>query len=75
MGFGAVLYFLGAIKLFDQSRDFMVRIGTLGLSKVRLGAGATAPAVSAGGFSTSRLRPSARLTSAWDTSSARDWPR
>ena len=52
MGFGAVLYFLGAMKLYDQSRDFMVRIGTLGLSKVRLGAGATAPAVSAGGFST-----------------------
>jgi putative OPT family oligopeptide transporter len=52
MGFGAVLYFLGAMKLYDQSRDFMVRIGTLGLSKVRLGAAATAPAVSAGGFST-----------------------
>ena len=28
----------------------MVRIGTLGLTKVRLGAGANAPAVSAGGI-------------------------
>jgi len=33
MGFGAVLYFLGAMKLYDQSRDFMVKIGTLGLTK------------------------------------------
>ena len=52
MGFGAVLYFLGAMKLYDQSRDFMVRIGTLGLTKVKLGAAATAPALSAGGIST-----------------------
>ena len=30
MGFGAVLYFLGALNLYSQSRDFIVRIGTLG---------------------------------------------
>src|SRR5579883_2144034 len=52
MGFGAAIYFLGAIKLYAASTDFMLRIGELGKSAVRLGAGETAPNVPAGGIST-----------------------
>jgi putative OPT family oligopeptide transporter len=55
MGFGAGLYALGALKLFDESRDFMVRIGNLGRTTVKLGAGAGAPAISAGGLTTLSL--------------------
>jgi putative OPT family oligopeptide transporter len=50
MGFGVFLYSLGALKLYDQSRDFLVRIGTLGSTRVRLGVGANAQAVNAGGI-------------------------
>lgn len=52
MGFGAGLYFLGALKLYDQSRDFIVHIGQLGRTTVKLGSGANAPSVAAGGIST-----------------------
>jgi putative OPT family oligopeptide transporter len=52
MGFGAALYFLGALKLYDQSRDFIVHIGQLGRTTVKLGSGANAPSVAAGGIST-----------------------
>jgi putative OPT family oligopeptide transporter len=52
MGFGAAVYFLGALKLYNQSKDFIVRIGTLGTSRVSLGGSTTAAAVPAGGFST-----------------------
>jgi len=50
MGFGAFVYALGAIKLYSQSRDFLVRIGTLGVTRVKLGIGADTTAVSAGGI-------------------------
>ena len=50
MGFGAGLYFLGAMNLYSQSREFIVRIGTIGQTKVRLGAGDTATALGAGGI-------------------------
>jgi len=46
MGFGAALYFLGAMNLYSQSRDFIVRIGTLGRASVRLGNSASAPVLS-----------------------------
>jgi len=49
MGFGAFLYSLGAIKLYDQSRDFLVKIGSLGSTRVRLAVGANAQSVGAGG--------------------------
>ncbi len=49
MGFGAGLYFLGALQLYSQSRDFLVHIGSLGLTRVRLGTGATPPSLAAGG--------------------------
>ncbi len=52
MGFGAALYFLGAMNLYSQSRDFIVRIGTLGRASVRLGNSASAPVLSAGGVTT-----------------------
>jgi putative OPT family oligopeptide transporter len=52
MGFGAFLYALGAIKLYDQSRNFLVQIGTLGTSRVRLAVGAAAPGVDVGGVTT-----------------------
>ncbi len=49
MGFGAFWYFLGALNLYSQSRDFLVRIGTLGATRVRLATGAGPMAVNAGG--------------------------
>ena len=52
MGFGALVYFLGAIKLFAVGKDFVFQIGQLGRSFVRLGSGATAPTVGVGGAST-----------------------
>ena len=52
MGFGAVVYFLGAIKLFAASKDFIVRIGEMGRSVVRLGSEANAQSVAVGGLTT-----------------------
>ena len=52
MGVGAVVYILGVIKLFAPDKDFLFRIGTLGASKIRLGSGADAPALGAGGVTT-----------------------
>ena len=50
MAFGAGVYFLGALKLYDQSRDFILHIGNLGVTRVKLGASASAPSVAAGGI-------------------------
>jgi putative OPT family oligopeptide transporter len=50
MGFGVLVYALGALKLYDQSRDFLVKIGSLGVTRVKIGVGANAQAVSAGGI-------------------------
>jgi putative OPT family oligopeptide transporter len=52
MGFGAVVYFLGAIKLFAASKDFIVRIGEMGRSVVRLGSESNARSVAVGGLTT-----------------------
>jgi putative OPT family oligopeptide transporter len=52
MGFGAVLYFLGQIKLYAPGKDFPVRIGELGRSVVRLGSSSGATTVGVGGTST-----------------------
>jgi putative OPT family oligopeptide transporter len=52
MGVGVVLYFLGALNLYSQSRDFIVRIGTLGRAGVRLGSRADSPLIPAGGVTT-----------------------
>src|SRR5437867_1027685 len=48
MGFGAVVYFLGALKLFAVDFDRFVSVGSLG-ARIRLGAGANAPAIPTGG--------------------------
>ncbi|MCL4401787.1 MAG: oligopeptide transporter, OPT family, partial [Acidobacteria bacterium] len=52
MGFGAAIYFLGAIRVFAASKDFVVRIGELGRSIVRMGNGKDAAAIPVGGIST-----------------------
>jgi putative OPT family oligopeptide transporter len=49
MGFGSGLFFLGALNLYSQSRNFLVNIGDLGLTRVRLGTGATPATLPAGG--------------------------
>jgi len=50
MGFGAVLYFLGVIQLYAASRDFLIHIGQLGRSLVRLGSGTDAGTLGVGGI-------------------------
>ena len=76
MGFGAVVYFLGAIKLFAASKDFVVRVGELGKSLVQLGQFGEARARWAPAASPAfRRRASARPTSASATSSGRGWRR
>lgn len=51
MGVGALVYFLGVLQLFAASKDFVVRIGEVGKSLVRLGSGADARTIGAGGVS------------------------
>jgi putative OPT family oligopeptide transporter len=51
MGFGAVVYFLGSIKIFNISRDFLVRVGHFG-SSLTLGRGSNAPGVATGAMTT-----------------------
>src|SRR5690348_14287788 len=48
MGLGAGIYMLGALKLYSQSRDFIVSIGEFGRSVVRLGTTASAPRLQVG---------------------------
>ncbi|HET6348212.1 MAG TPA: oligopeptide transporter, OPT family [Candidatus Krumholzibacteria bacterium] len=50
MLFGAVVFFTGASSLFAADKPFVIKLGELGLSKVKLGATAASPAVSAGGI-------------------------
>ncbi len=48
MGFGGAVYLLGQFSLFSPSRDFIVNVGELGKSFVRMGRSATAPKLTAG---------------------------
>src|SRR6266851_3044604 len=41
MGFGGLIYMLGALNVFATDRDFLVRVGELGKSKLKLGTAAT----------------------------------
>lgn len=52
MGIGAVVYFLGAINVFAASKDFVISVGKLGLSKVALLKAPGSPTVAAGSMST-----------------------
>lgn len=49
MGVGALIYGLGVLKLFAASRDFIIKVGTIGSSFVRLGTTKTSPTVGTGG--------------------------
>ncbi|MGQ9619141.1 MAG: OPT family oligopeptide transporter [Candidatus Aminicenantia bacterium] len=49
MGVGALIYALGVSKLFAASKEFIIKVGTIGKSFVRLGTEATSPKVDAGG--------------------------
>ena len=52
MGAGAIIYLLGASKVFLASRDFVIHVGEIGKSVIRLGIAKTAPTVKAGGVAT-----------------------
>ncbi|HUB80081.1 MAG TPA: oligopeptide transporter, OPT family [Bryobacteraceae bacterium] len=52
MGLGAAVYFLGAINVFAASRDFVVKVGEIGKSMLKLSHAPGAPTVQAGAMST-----------------------
>jgi putative OPT family oligopeptide transporter len=52
MGLGGLIYLLGAFQLFNASKSFVVHIGRIGSSMLRLGRTSTAPVVSVGGVTT-----------------------
>src|SRR6201994_14106 len=52
MGFGGIVYLLGQFSLFSASRDFIVNVGNIGTSFVRMGRSATAPKLPAGAVTT-----------------------
>lgn len=52
MGFGGLIYLLGAFQLFNASKSFVVHIGKIGSSVVRLGRTSNAPTVAVGGVTT-----------------------
>jgi putative OPT family oligopeptide transporter len=52
MGLGAAVYFLGAINFFAASKDFLVRVGQIGQSMVKLTRAPGSPTVQAGAMST-----------------------
>ena len=49
MAVGAAIFLGSSLNLFALSKDFLAHMGQIGLSKVRLGASATANAVNTGG--------------------------
>ncbi|MFO7732190.1 MAG: oligopeptide transporter, OPT family [Candidatus Aminicenantes bacterium] len=49
MGLGSLFYALGVVQLFAASKDFIIRVGKIGTSFVRLGAEKEAPTLGAGG--------------------------
>ncbi len=52
MGFGALINLLGQLHIFNAANDFMLKVGEVGKSMVRLGFQKDAYKVSAGGVST-----------------------
>jgi putative OPT family oligopeptide transporter len=52
MGVGAVVYFLGAIKLFNASRDFLFHVGRIGTSALKLNRAAGSPTLPTGAMTT-----------------------
>ncbi len=49
MGIGSFLYVLGMIQIYAASKDFIIKVGKLGASFVRLGTDSNAPQITAGG--------------------------
>ncbi len=49
MGVGALIYALGVVRLFAASKDFIIKVGSIGASFVRLGTSKTSPALGTGG--------------------------
>jgi len=49
MGFGSLVYLGAEFGLFRRATEFVVNVGAIGVSKVKLAAGANAPSVPAGG--------------------------
>ncbi len=52
MGLGGLIYLLGSFQLFNASKAFVVHIGRIGSSVVRLGRTSSAPIVAVGGVTT-----------------------
>jgi putative OPT family oligopeptide transporter len=52
MGFGGLVYLLGQFSLFNPSKDFILSVGQLGKSFVRLGRDAASPKLAAGAVTT-----------------------
>jgi putative OPT family oligopeptide transporter len=52
MGLGGLIYLLGAFQLFNASKAFVVHIGQIGTTMLKLGRTATAPIVNVGGITT-----------------------
>ena len=51
IGVGAFIYLAGAFQAFAADKDYLVRVGQLGKSAVKLGSGNGAQSISAGGIS------------------------
>ena len=49
MGVGSLIYALGVLRIFAATKDFIIKIGSIGTSLVRLGTDKAAPKVDAGG--------------------------
>jgi len=49
MGVGALIYTLGVVRIFAATKEFIIKVGTIGASFVRLGTDKMAPRVDAGG--------------------------
>lgn len=52
MGFGGLVYLLGQFRLFNASKDFILHVGQLGTSFVRMGRSANAPTLPTGATTT-----------------------
>lgn len=57
MGLGAAIYWLGVMKLFAAEKAFPILLGTLGLSKVKIGANRTLDVGGATVFSYPAVKP------------------
>jgi putative OPT family oligopeptide transporter len=52
MGLGGLIYLLGAFQLFNASKAFVIHIGQIGTTMLKLGRTRTSPVVSVGGVTT-----------------------